>query len=214
MQKVSFQTVDGVEIFANYFQADSSKAVLLLHQFASSKEAYSVLANLFFEKGFGVLAVDLRGHGESTGKGSLSSPERLTPRDFQNMSLDLKAALDFLKSKKYAEFAIVGASIGANLAISFPSLHAEFKAAVALSPGEEYKSLSPMLAARKTMVPTLLVASREDGYSYSTCEKLDAVMECEHEFYRLENAGHGTHMFALWPGLKAKILDWLPGYFS
>ncbi|MFH0954644.1 MAG: alpha/beta fold hydrolase [Candidatus Micrarchaeota archaeon] len=212
MQKVSFQTKDGVVIVADFLTSDSSKAVILVHQLGSSKEAFSVLADLFNENGFAVLSLDLRGHGESAGKKSLSSPERLTPADFQDMNWDLSGARNFLTKKGFSEFYIVGASIGANLAIIFPSENEGFKAAVALSPGEDYKSLQPLSFAEKTAVPTLLVASSDDSYSFESCQKLDAVFAAEHEFYRLQNVGHGTYMLNLWPKLSQKIVDWCKGH--
>lgn len=208
MQKVSFQTSDGVTIFANYLESDSGKAVILAHQFANSKESFSILADLLNESGFSTLAIDLRGHGESLGKGSLSSSERLTPNDFQNMNLDLESAIVYLKKKNHAEFYLVGASIGANLAIIFPCEHNGFNAAVALSPGIDYKSLQPLLFAKKTTVPTLLVASSDDTYSFESAQKLDSVFNAPHEFYRLQNVGHGTYMLNLWPALNQKITDW------
>ncbi|MEK7539848.1 MAG: alpha/beta fold hydrolase, partial [Patescibacteria group bacterium] len=172
MQKVSFITSDGATIHANYLKAQSSRAAILVHQFNSSKESYNGLGKLLNENGYGVLAIDLRGHGESRGQGSLANPTYLSGKDFQNMRLDLSAAQKFLSEKSYKDFFIVGASIGANLAIIYPFESSGFKAAVALSPGEDFKSLLPLQACQKTRVPTMIVASREDAYSFESAKKI------------------------------------------
>ncbi len=212
MQKVFFQTSDGVKSAANFWPAASSKAVILVHQFNNSKDSCSRLAGLLNQNGFGVLAIDLRGHGESKATGSLSSPASLTPSDFQDMNLDLLAAQNFLKQKNFNEFYLVGASIGANLAIIFPSQNPGFKAVVALSPGEDFKSLQPLSSAKKTTVPTLIVASAEDSYSFETSQELDSVFSAEHELLALQNSGHGTFMLTAKPELNQKILDFFKAH--
>ncbi|MBI4044485.1 MAG: alpha/beta fold hydrolase [Candidatus Diapherotrites archaeon] len=208
MQKVTFLTKDSVTIHANYWKAESSRAAILVHQFNSSKEAYAGLAKLLNEDGYGVLALDLRGHGESRSKGSLANPAYLSDKDFQNMHLDLAAAQKFLSEKGYTDFFIAGSSIGANLAIIYPFEGSGFKAAVALSPGEDFKSLLPLEAAQKTGVPTMIVASKEDAYSFESAEKIHAAMTGEKKLVKLENAGHGTSMLQNNPSLVQQILEW------
>lgn len=207
-QKVFFKAADGIRIAAHFWVASSPKAVLLVHQFNNSKESYSEFAEFLNRNSFGVLALDLRGHGESRASGSLSNPLLLQPSDFQNMKLDLLAALDFLKQNRFTDFYFVGASIGANLAIIFPAQNPGFRAAVALSPGLDFKSLLPQKSAQKTTVSTLLVASSEDAYSFETVHELDQTFSCEHQKVELSNAGHGTFMLVKNPGLSETILDW------
>ncbi len=208
-QKVSFSTQDGVKIVANFFPFDSNKAVIAVHQFNSSKESYNELAQLLNKNGFAVLSIDLRGHGESKASGSLSSPFSLQDSDFQTMEWDILAGQQFLQQKGFTDFFLVGASIGANLAIMVPAENSGFKAAVALSPGEEFKSLVPMAAARETMVPTLLVASKEDAYSFQSVQSLYPSFNAQAKKIELNNAGHGTSMLEKEPSLKQSILDWL-----
>lgn len=211
-QKVSFSAADGTKIVANFFPADSKKAVICVHQFNSSKESYNALAQFLNKNGFAVLSIDLRGHGESKGTGSLSSPFSLQDSDFQNMEWDILAGQQFLRQKGFTDFYLVGASIGANLAIMVPTENPGFKAAVALSPGEEYKSLAPMNAARKTKVPALLVASKEDAYSFQSVQKLYPSFDVPAKKIELNNAGHGTNMLEKDSSLQQSVLNWLQKY--
>lgn len=208
MQKVTFTTKDSVTIHANYWKANSNSAAILVHQFNNSKESYTSLAELLNKNGYGVLAIDLRGHGDSHAQGSLANPTYLSPKDFQNMRLDLQASQKFLSQNGFINFFLIGASIGANLAIIYPFESNGFKAAVALSPGEDYKSLLPLEAAQKTRIPTMIVASKEDSYSFESAKTIHESMQAEKKLLELENAGHGTSMLEKNQNLANQILDW------
>ena len=208
-EKTSFFTQDNIKITANYWPATSKKAVILIHQFNNSKESYNSLAELLNENNYAVLAIDLRGHGESKAQGTLASPVYLQPKDFTDMNLDLKAAKEFLQEKGFNEFYLVGASIGANLAIIYPTQNTGFKAAIALSPGEDYKSLTPLPYAKKVSVSTMIVASTDDKYSFDSAKKIHSLMKCKKKLVELKNAGHGTFMLENESNLSKQILEWL-----
>jgi alpha-beta hydrolase superfamily lysophospholipase len=208
-EKVSFRTTDGVDIAADFYPAGSGRGVLLVHQFNRDKKSYAGLANALNTNGFAALALDLRGHGESRGAGALSDPQSLRPQDFADMEKDLLAAARFLASKGVTRFYIVGASIGANLAISYPVHHAGFSASVALSPGIDFKGLQPLADAKRTRVPLLVVSSRDDAYSFSSSARLLDAVSAEKDWIRFDSAGHGTDMLKNEAGLPSRILDWI-----
>jgi alpha-beta hydrolase superfamily lysophospholipase len=207
-QKVSFSTQDNVKIVATFFPSDSNKAVICIHQFNSSRESYNELASLLQQNGFAVLTIDLRGHGESRARGSLSSPTALQEFDFQNMEWDVLAAQQFLQEKGFEKIFLVGASIGANLSIIVPARNSGFRAAIALSPGEDFKGLQPLTAAKQSAIPTMFVASQEDAYSFQSMQILFGAMHVPRKKVELDNAGHGTYMLSN-PSLSKTILDWL-----
>lgn len=66
-QEVQFRTGDGVELAAWWVPSEASRAVVLVHGQASSKAERHVIetARVYASAGYGVLMVDLRGHGES-----------------------------------------------------------------------------------------------------------------------------------------------------
>lgn len=208
-ESVSFMTSDDVSIAANFFSANSDKAVILVHQFNRDKSSWGQLPSLLQQSGFGVLAIDLRGHGESAASGSLASPASLKLSDFQDMEKDLDASVGFLKQKGFSDFFLIGSSIGANWAIMFPASHSGFRASVALSPGLDFKSLAPLSAAKKTRVPLLLIASSDDSYSFDSSQQLFRSVSAPKDFWALKNLGHGVTMLESDPALNQKIVDWL-----
>src|SRR5690242_8832377 len=67
--RVSLQTDDKQTLIATYFAPintlDKASAVILVHDVGASREKLLPLAQRLQKSGFAVLALDLRGHGES-----------------------------------------------------------------------------------------------------------------------------------------------------
>lgn len=131
VEKVSLVTADGVTIVGNYYNATGAKAVLLLHQNGMDKSSWGDFPLALQARGFAVLAIDLRGYGESTQvvATATSRPKTLDYHQFADqdyfpaMTWDIAAARKFLQAQGKTEQDIVGASIGANLALAELALH-------------------------------------------------------------------------------------------
>ena len=125
MEKISY-TAENVTIVGNYWKGTNGKAAILLHMMPATKESFTPFAEKLHEKGWSVLAIDLRGHGESTKKihGELSTPmnyQEFSDEEHQSSMHDVEGARDWLEAQGIATENIVigGASIGANLAINY-----------------------------------------------------------------------------------------------
>ncbi|WP_447925071.1 alpha/beta hydrolase [Georgenia muralis] len=68
-EEVFFRTADGVRLAAWYVPSGTGAAVVLMHGSGSSRAAVVDHAEVLAGAGYGVLAVDARGHGESSGRG-------------------------------------------------------------------------------------------------------------------------------------------------
>jgi uncharacterized protein len=196
-QKISLETEDGVKIIANYYaQSKMSPSVILLHQLGKDKSTYKSLSKKLFDKGFNVISLDLRGHGESDGQLTDFSNE-----DFRAMVKDVNTAHKMLTASENAnnEISIVGASIGANTALTFATQNSIYKV-VLLSPGTEYRGIN--IADIDYQKPLLVVSSKEDIYSYESSQTLNGI------FIELEGSSHGTDMFKD-TTLEEDITEWL-----
>jgi len=214
-QKVEFTTRDGVRIAGILYHGHpGGPAALLLHMMPAAKESWDEFAGLLLGAGFTVLAIDLRGHGESrrAADGRRLDYELFDDRDHMDKIHDVEAAADWLREEGFAadRLAVVGASIGANLAIAYAAAHPEVPAAAALSPGLDYRGVTtPDKVSRLAADQSLfLAASSEDELSFRTDRELvrlkpDAVVR------EYVNAGHGTGMFAARPDLMAELVGWL-----
>lgn len=117
---VTLNTQDGWALSALYMPAqEDNRTVVLLHDLGKNKEAFTSFKTALANAGFGYLAVDLRGYGQSTGKGEASSfAKEGVDNEFNKMTRDAEAALAFLKKKGVPaeNTALLGAGLGANVA--------------------------------------------------------------------------------------------------
>lgn len=222
-EKVRFKTSDGWTIEADYSKPAKGKAVAaMFHGLGSGKNEWKPLKKKLSARGIGYLAVDLRGHGESTAgpRGRRDFRSFTGKEDWRGILNDISAATGFLNKKgiKNGRIIIAGASIGANLALNACAADSSYKGAVLLSPGLDYQGITTDDAIRKTgKLPLFIAASPRDGYSWQSSLALKSIAEK----YRagpgitlLEAPeGHGVNMFEgnanKAAGVLEKTLEWI-----
>lgn len=208
MEKINFTTSDGWNIVANYYPAPGN-AIILLHQLGSDKSSYTSFANELNSKGYAVVALDFRGHGESTKRnGQTIKWQTFTNSDFNDMTKDVAATRDWLTNKGYDEFAIVGASIGANTALNYAVNDSDVKTIVLLSPGLEFKGIVTNQTIRNFTRPIYIIASNEDSYSARSATIMYELAPGKKEIKMYDGIAHGTRMFD-GTDLDRLILNWL-----
>lgn len=215
MKTISFQTKDGVKIIGDFYDAKSKKSVLLLHILPGNRHDFDEFAELLFKNGYNVLNIDERGHGESQAwPGEMGSWQEFVDADYDKMIYDVEAAANWLKVRiPNTELAVIGGSIGANLALLYGAKTSP-KIVVALSPGLNYKGIKTEIASRNFRKNLLFVASKDDNYSFQSCERLFEISAAAtKKFIKYEDAGHGTRMFNSESELKQRILDFLAEKF-
>ncbi len=212
-EKVEFQTEDGVKIIGHFYQAKESKyAGILLHMMPAIKESYSELAKRLQDAGYSVLAIDFRGHGESINsvKGVLNY-KNFTDKEHQEYIYDVKAASEYLKKRGFPienQF-LIGASIGANIALQFLSLNSEIKAVVLISPGLNYRGIKIEDFLKKEMDSKILVITGiKDLQSASSLDLFKNVTPSS-TLITLDSDAHGTDLFEIFPDLVDKIIVFL-----
>jgi dienelactone hydrolase len=202
-QTIKFTSVEKLEIIGTFYESPkaSSPAVLLLHQWQSNRKSYDNFAKQLQATGFGVLAIDGRGFGESvkTADGKTVSPSR-TDDAVKAMKADVDNAFNFLKQQKNvnpSRIGIVGASYGSSLAIIYGAENTQIKAVALLSPGLNYFGNMPIEDAVKNYGERslLLVAADDDKESAETVKTLKQINE-KYETKIYLKGGHGTALFA------------------
>ena len=210
-------TTDGVTIVGAYTgTGGDGPAALLLHMMPATKESWEPFTARLLESGFShVLAIDLRGHGESReGEGGVHLDHELfEDADHKKKILDVEAATGwFAKTHdvEAARLALVGASIGANLAIVYASRHNDIPATVALSPGLDYRSVTTgdRVTEMADAQGLYLAASDEDELSFNTSRRL-ATLKPDAFVMEFSGAGHGTTMFEREPTFMGTLVGWM-----
>jgi len=159
------------------------------------------------------LAIDLRGHGESSGgpKGYLNFEDS----DHQKSILDLEAASRFLVDQGFGltNQLLIGASIGANLCLQFAVDYSEIRRTALLSAGFDYRGISAReLIEHLQPGQGVLIAGSEDDDRGGGAETAKALFELipagvKKEIVIYQAAGHGTDMFGKeQPDLESLII--------
>jgi len=197
-------TTDGMTISYQMYSNPGKPGVILLHMLGRTRTDWHTIAKWLQENGFAVIAIDFRGHGLSMG-----DLESFTAQDYNAMVEDVKAAKSVLQAQggDVSRLSIIGASIGANIALKYAANDLDVKTAVLLSPGLEYRGVKTEAAMSKLNRPVLLVASTDDPTSAESVQTLSPRNPYA-QIKMYTDAGHGTNMFAK-TDLAPLMLQWL-----
>src|SRR5215471_2639644 len=110
-------------------------AVMLLHGYGEDRTVWNSFKTDLLTRGYAVMTIDLRGHGESTIQNNrpitASREWRTSPQEFP---LDVDASLTWLKTQtriNSTRIAVIGSDIGASLALVSSGKYREVRTVVA-----------------------------------------------------------------------------------
>lgn len=221
MQKIFLTAKDGIKIAANLYPVESPIGwIIFSHMMPAVKESWSDLAAELQSAGYESIALDLRGHGESMS--AKLDYRNFSDTEHQKSILDLEAAAEFLiKERKAAadKISSIGASIGANLSLQYISEHPEFKTAVLLSPGLNYRGIEtePLAKNLKAGQKVFFISAKDDvrsgGNNAEENQKLYNLIPIgvEKKIKIYANGGHGTDILENQPELAKSIKDFISG---
>ena len=212
---VALETFDGVKLAADFYppipSKDPAPMVILLHMYRSDKSAWAPLVEPLHDAGFAVLALDLRGHGDSV---TPALRQRVADRDpelFDAMYNDVRAAYDWLAERDDVDrsrFALAGASVGCSVALRYASHDRSVDAIACLSPGTNYLGLDSkrdisLIKGRNIW----LCAARDPSEAKATRELAPLAEGVSTRI--VPGSAHGTHMFGKIEGLERELARFL-----
>ena len=155
----------------------------------SNRGAYQPLIPDLREAGYAILNIDMRGHGASGGD-----------RVWDSTIADMQGWVDWLAAEgRLSEpgLAIIGGSIGANVALISCADTETCRGAIALSPGLDYRGVKPESALVDGLADrsALLVAAQNDASSSTAIRQmfLNAKGDVTARLY--PGRAHGTRLF-------------------
>lgn len=209
-QEVNLITSDETQIAGTYIPGSLSYGAVLLHARPTDKESWKGFASMLNEAGFHVLAIDFRGHGKSSGK----HYEEMSDEETQKSIFDVMAAVDYMRRQNPdMQLGLVGASIGANLAMQYAAANpASFL--VLLSPGLNYRGVETgRLAVALPNLPVYFMSALDDprveGNATQTETLYNACASQKKTINILRQGGHGTDMINTNQELAAQVVDWI-----
>jgi len=221
-EAVTLTTDDGVSISAYFVKGAQQKgpAVVLLHMLGRSKEDWDPIIEKYLapQAGFSYLAIDLRGHGASTKQGDRKLAWKdFNEQDFNNMTRDVAAAVKWLRERKDVDadkIGVVGASIGANVALNYAAGDAAIKCVAMLSPGLDYRGVKTGKTIKTyTAGAVFIAAAREDVPAGADSAALGKAAAAKKRMAFFDGNVHGTRMFGLYE-LDKPLADFLKEYLK
>lgn len=198
-EDVSFYSY-GWEIHATVYEninKNPSKAVFLLPMLGETRESYpqSFITRLHDEfPELMIMAIDSRGHGESTNLGTWEDFDMAQFKDMQN---DVISGMAYVESTypTVKEYYVIGASIGSTSAILAGARDRDIVKIAMISPGMEYKEVNIEDAAEDYQRPLLLVAAIDDYYSLTSTTDINSLSSSQVTKKLYSGSAHGTDLF-------------------
>jgi pimeloyl-ACP methyl ester carboxylesterase len=206
---VSFPAVDGVLLHGVEY-GKGNRGVVLLHDRGRSNADWAYFGDKLGGLGFHVLALDLRGHGAS------KPPDTVADADYLKMAADVQAAVLWLRGKGAGEVQLVGANLGANLALTAAAEDAQIKAVALLSPGLNIAgvTLGQAVFDKYGKRPMLMMVGTENNYELRTITYIEEHAQGEHPVEVLDKAGSGVKMLNKVPDADTNLVAWLNGTYG
>lgn len=201
---MSFTADDGLILVATYYAVDLSPApvVMLLPGIGSRRDSWAPLAASLQAAGYSALALDLRGQGETGGPPNWTQ----APQDVA-LVLGRLAALPGVDPKRIS---VVGASLGANLAIVGCAASGTCRSVVLLSPSlEDHGVKTADALASYGAHPVLIVASTDDHPSGPDSAALLKLAQDDPQAITFAGTARGMDLFTNRPALAGQIVAWL-----
>jgi pyridoxine 5-phosphate synthase len=204
--RVTFASLDGTSLSGEFYEAAGRPApgVVLVHMLSRNKSDWHGLPDRMRDAGITALAIDLRGHGNSSGPAG----------DLPAMVQDVRAAVRWLASRGNVRpdaIALVGASLGASLALLAAVELPMVRAIGLLSPSLDYRGLrtDTGLIRRLGARSLWLVASAEDPLALRTMRDFAAEKSGPREQMVSTAAAHGTMLLERDGETGRGLVEWL-----
>ncbi len=215
MQEITYTTADDVKIFGSWITPDDTgkskprrPVVILLHDYGFNRRDWGIFIPDIVQHGYNVLAIDLRGHGQSKGAGR-QSPETL----MQGGLLDVQAALTWLKTRKnsdHKKISLIGAGIGADIAYHCSGeLKKKIKATVLISPSYTAVIDGPFAGLNPRAILFCVSSKGKRGTTMLAAETLSSFTDNPKKVVVYNSEAHGLALFYKHPEIKQEILGWL-----
>ncbi len=178
-ETISFTARDRVQVFADYYPAQSAAQplILLFHQAGSNRGEYATIAPMLVALGFNALAIDQRSGGSAGGRVNETVQHLGRSTGFGEALADLEAAVSWAKSSGHGGKLIVwGSSYSAALVFLLAANHKdEIAAILAFSPGEFLGGANDVRrAAAQVSAPIFVTSAKEAGEIAAAKAILDA----------------------------------------
>ncbi len=197
--------------------------VVLLHSLGYNSQWWENIPKNFIEKGFAVITIDLRGHGESIYNSRLTklSWKNLKNSGFAKYPTDVVSVIEEIEKENpskqfFNKWAIVGADIGASTGVlAADKLKSNPEIIVMISPIVKTRGLYiPVSIAHLDGTDFLVISGTDDSDSKEAADYLRKFAQNQFVTFTSESKSTGMLMLKNDPGLTNFITEWVSEYLN
>ena len=162
---VTLVSSDGWAIAGTFFQGESKKCVILLHDLEKTRAEFSDFTDKLRNENFCYLSLDLRGHGYSTNKGTQTEFAKTGQKnEFNKMVEDVYSAIKYLENKGFEQqdIYLLGAGLGANVAGKSLNKNINTAGIIMLTPSLKQRDVVTLSGIKNYKGPVFIGVSSEE----------------------------------------------------
>lgn len=201
--------------------------VILLHSLSESQQTWAAFTKTLVDDGYAVLALDLRGHGQSTrtAEGLVKNWRTLTPTERLAWVTDMEKLRIYWDNLEHTPNAplqvqgrdrvLIAAGLGANIALTHVANVAKrtpppYRGVVAFCPTLDSKNIQPALPLVKASMPPVFYASSQTNpTSFDDTKTLYKLTQGHKSLNLYEDIGTNEALLLHHTPLQQKVLAWL-----
>lgn len=211
-EPVTIMAEDDLELFGLYSGLEGLEdesglvpAVLLMHHSSASKEKWIEFFPAFHEANYAFLAVDMRGYGETGGRGEqIATPE--------NYVTDTQLWIEWLREQEGIDperISIVGASLGGDVGLNVVAQDERLITIVTLSIGLDVADIMTAPAVAEIEQPIFLITGFGDAPGIEAVQALILETQGEMQIRIFDTSLCCTFLLSFQDGLLEDVIDWL-----
>ena len=195
----------------------ASKVIMLLPELGKTRDSYPLSFVSKLHENIPdamVLAIDMRGQGESTNLGTWQSFDTAT---FKDMKTDVIAAQTYFGTNypNVKQYYVVGASIGSSAAMLASAQNTKIVKIAMLSPGMSYQGMDIEDAVKGYLLKLFIAVSTGDASSASAATTINSLCPSLHKTMKVyDGSAHGTDLFAATENDPEPLSDALVEFFK
>lgn len=211
-ERVTIMAEDDLELVGIYSGIEGLEdesglvpAVLLMHHSSASKEKWIEFLPAFHEATYAILAIDMRGFGETEGRGE----QRGTPK---NHVTDTQLWIEWLREQEGIDperISIVGASLGGDVGLNVVAQDERLVTIVTLSIGLDVADIMTAPAVAEIEQPIFLVTGFDDAPGLEAVQALILETQGEMQIRIFDTSLCCTFLLGFQYGLLEDVIDWL-----
>ena len=200
-KELKFDAKDGWDIYGTAYYTDTKQPttlIILVPMLGADRTSYDdLIVPLHEEIPYAdIVAIDARGHGESTNLGTYSN---FQTGDFRAMKNDIDAVVTYFGAARPSinKYYLVGASAGSSACIDYAEGHDAVSKVVMISPGIEYQGFDITEDAEGYLHELYLMAGEDDSYSATSASTIYNICPSDTKEKKIYDgiSAHGTNLF-------------------